>query len=118
MKLEPAIAFVAEISEPPGLEIRVNFGVFAGREATSAEVDELAKALVPEVGEVSIVAEQRHEVSEDVEASLHQVRVEVSDDQLPADVHQRDQLTGRLVLLAEQWAEACIAERHAEIAEI
>ena len=60
MKLEPAIAFVSEISEPPGLEIRVNFGVFAGREATPAEVDELAKALVPEVGEVSIVAEQRH----------------------------------------------------------
>jgi hypothetical protein len=71
---------------------------------------------VPEVGEVSIVAEQRHEVSEDVEASLHQVRIEVGENQLPPAGSERDVLTGRLLERAERWAEACIAERHAEIA--
>ncbi len=115
MQTEPKIAFAAEISDPPGLEIRINFGIFAGRDATAAEVDELAQAVVPEVGEVSIVAEQRHEVGEDVEASLHQVRIEVGEDQLPPAGPERDVLTGRLLERAERWAEACIAERHAEI---
>jgi hypothetical protein len=31
--------------EEPGFEVRVNFGVFAGRHATPAEIDELAAAL-------------------------------------------------------------------------
>ena len=115
MQTEPKIAFAAEISDPPGLEIRINFGIFAGRDATAAEVDELAQAVVPEVGEVSIVAEQRHEVGEDVEASLHQVRIEVGEDQLPPAGPERDVLTGRLLERAERWAEACIADRHAEI---
>jgi hypothetical protein len=115
---EPKIAFAAELGDPPGLEIRINFGVFAGRDATAAEVDELAKALIPEVGEISIVAEQRHEVSEDAEASLHQVRIEVGEDQLPPAGPERDVLAGRLLERAERWAEACIANRHAEIAEL
>jgi hypothetical protein len=118
VQTEPQIAFAAEIGDPPGLDIRINFGVFAGRDATAAEVEELAQAVVPEVGEVSIVAEQRHEVSEDVEASLHQVRIEVGEDQLPPAGPERDILTGRLLERAERWAKACIAERHVEIAEL
>lgn len=118
MQTEPQIAFAAEIGEPPGLEIRINFGVFAGRDATAAELDELAKELLPEIGEVSIVAEQRHEVSEDVEVTLHQVRIEVREDQLPRPGHDRDVLTGRLLERAERWAQACIAERHAEISDL
>ena len=77
MQVENVIAFAHE-PEPAGLEIRVNFGVFAGRDATSAELEELGKLLVPEAGEVSIVGEQRHDISEDAEIVLHQVRVSVS----------------------------------------
>jgi hypothetical protein len=66
MQVENVIAFVKE-QEPAGLEIRVNFGIFAGRDATAAELDELGKLLVPEAGEVSIVGEQRHEISEEAE---------------------------------------------------
>ncbi|MDQ4095691.1 MAG: hypothetical protein M3174_05765, partial [Actinomycetota bacterium] len=62
MSESPPIAF-ATSPDRPALEIRVNFGVFAGRDATPAELDELARALLAEVGEVSIVAEQRHEVT-------------------------------------------------------
>ena len=42
---EPSIAFAASTIEPPALEIRVNFGMFAGREATSVEIDDLATQL-------------------------------------------------------------------------
>jgi len=71
MQVENVIAFASQ-QEPAGLEIRVNFGVFAGRDATAAELEELGKLLVPEAGEVSIVGEQRHEISEDAEIVLHQ----------------------------------------------
>ena len=113
--MEPELAFVARIHDVPGLEIRVNFGVFAGRDATSAEIDELAHTLVPELEDVSIVAEQRHEVGEDVEASLHQVRVEVAEGQLPADPDEREDLCQRLLEAVERWARACFDDRHIDL---
>jgi hypothetical protein len=118
MMNEPELAFCVREVEPPGVEVRVNFGVFAGRGATPAEIDDLAAALVPKVGEVSIVAEERHEIGEEAEASLNQVRIEVAPDHLPADERELDILCGRLVEAAESWARACIAERHAEISEL
>ena len=115
MRVEPQLAFCVREIEPPGVEVRVNFGVFAGRRATPAEIDGLAKTLVPKVGEVSIVAEERHEIGEGSEASLNQVRIEVSPEHLPDDEHEFDELCGRLVESAERWAHDCIAERHADI---
>jgi hypothetical protein len=115
---EPQLAFCVRETEPPGVEVRVNFGVFAGRGATAAEIDELAQVLLPKVGEVSIVAEERHEVGPETEASLNQVRIEVAPDQLPNDDHDLDMLCGRLVEAAERWARGCIAERHAEVSEL
>ena len=117
MRAEPQLAFCVRDAEPPGVEVRVNFGVFAGRAATAAEIDELAKTLLPKVGEVAIVAERRHEIGEESEASLNQVRIEVSPEHLPDDEHELDILCGRLVEAAESWASSCIAERHAEISE-
>jgi hypothetical protein len=114
MMTEPEIAF-ATTSEPSPLEIRVNFGVFAGRAATPAEIDELARALLPSIGEVSIVSEERHEISDGVEASLHQVRVEVAEDSLPASPEARAELADALVAEAGRWARACVADRHVEI---
>ncbi len=95
------IAFV----DPDG-DIRVNFGVFAGREAAQAEIDELAHILLEEFEPVTIIVEQRTIVDREMEASVHQVRVELGDSD-PA----------RPLLIVEQWAEVCIAERHAEISE-
>jgi hypothetical protein len=118
MQVENVIAFAAE-QEPAGLEIRVNFGVFAGRHATSAEVEELGKLLVPEAGEVSIVAEERHEMTEGgAEVVLHQVRVTVSPDQVPDDPVKRKAFCERLVTLAEIWTRQCINDRHAEITDV
>jgi hypothetical protein len=87
-------------------DIRVNFGMFAGRDATQAEIDELARDLLAEVPAITIVAEQRTIADRDVEASVHQIRIELgkSNPQRP-------------LLIAERWAEACVAERHAEITD-
>ena len=117
MQVENVIAFAVD-QDPSGLEIRVNFGVFAGRDATSAELEELGKLLVPEAGEVSIVGEQRHEISGDAEVVLHQVRVSVSPEIVPDDPGARKELCERLVTLAEIWARQCINERHAEISDL
>jgi hypothetical protein len=88
--LEPSMAFAVERQEPPAIEVRVNFGVFAGREATAAEIDRLAEWLLDEVGEVSIISEERHEMDATVEASVHQVRIEVAAESVPPVGADRD----------------------------
>jgi hypothetical protein len=118
MHTEPVIAFCTRDPGSPGLEVRINFGMFAGRDATPAEIDELGQALLPVVGEVSIVAEQRLELTEDAEVALHQVKVEVASDRLPEGELELGELCGRLVERAERWARACFDERHADVAEL
>src|SRR5918996_3883032 len=98
MQVENMIAFAVE-QEPAGLEIRINFGVFAGRDATTAELEELGKLLVPEAGEVSIVGEERHEMAEDVEVVLHQVRVTISPENVPDSRTEKKEFSDRLVTL-------------------
>ena len=117
MSTEPQLAFYQRLPEPPGLEIRVNFGIFAGRPATAAEIDELAQSLLTKVGEISIVAEDRHEIGPHSEAEVYQVRIEVGDDELPSDAHELDELSGRLIEAADRWTRECIAERPLELSE-
>ena len=115
---EPALAFATRAFEPPALEIRVNFGMFAGREATPAEIDALAAALRDKVTELTIVAEERHELSAHSEAIIRQVRIEVSGKELPSGEHELDELRGRLIETAERWARDCASERHIEPADL
>jgi len=106
---EPAISFRVPAHEQPVLEVRVNFGVFAGRHATPAEIDDLARTLHVWMPSFSIVAEERHEFGSTVEASVHQVVIEVSAGQAGDDP---DALGARIVSAAEAWAQECIASRH------
>ena len=92
------IAFLDEAGD-----IRINFGMFAGREATQAEIDELAHTLLAEFEAITIVAEQRTIADRDMEASVHQIRIELGDED-----------PQRPLLIAERWAEDCVAERHSE----
>ena len=110
--MDPSMAFIVGRHDQPAIEVCVNFGVFAGRDATSAELDRLAGWLLDEVGEVSIISEARVETDGNVEASVHQVRIQVSDG--GAD---RDALAQRLVERAEYWAHLCVADRRAEISD-
>ena len=115
---EPALAFATRAFEPPVLEIRVNFGLFAGREATSAEIEALGTELRSRVDELAIVSEARHELSGHSEASVHQVRIEVSGDDLPPAEHDLDELRGRLIEIAERWARKCVSDRPIEPTEL
>jgi hypothetical protein len=110
------IAFVSEPQPGAAVEVRVNFGIFAGRDVTNAEIDELAELLLPEVPQVSIVAEERHAIDREVEVSVHQVRIEIADEAVPAETDAA-RLGARVVALAERWADSCISDRHAEISE-
>jgi hypothetical protein len=106
---EPAISLLVREHEDPGIEVRVNFGVFAGRHATPAEIDELALALRDSVNSFAIVSEERHEFGDDVEASVHQVVIEV-----PQEIADEEPqlLAERIVFAANGWALECIAARH------
>src|SRR3954468_2517645 len=112
--MEPTMAFAVHGHEPPAIEVRVNFGIVAGRDATPAEIDRLAEWLLDEVGEVSIISEERHEIDAHVEASVHQVRIELSEG-VPDDDRGRAELEQRILERADHWARQCVAERHAEI---
>jgi hypothetical protein len=107
--LAQVLAFVAHPEAPPA-EVRVNFGLFAGRDVTAAEIDDLARQLLPKVGDVTIVREERHEISAHSEGSVQIVRIE-----LPTNDAE---LGGRVAEIAERWAEVCIADRHTELAEL
>jgi hypothetical protein len=92
--------------DPDG-DIRVNFGMFAGRDATQAEIDDLARDLLDQVEAITIVAEQRTVADREMEASVHQIRIELGDGDPAAEP----------LAIAERWANACVADRHAEITE-
>ena len=112
---EPAISLRVRKHEDPGIEVRVNFGVFAGRHATPAEIDDLARALSGQLNRFTIVAEERHEFADEVEAALHQVVIEVAREDAGTDV---DELCERLVAAAETWAEECFTSRQSGLGNL
>jgi hypothetical protein len=97
------LVFRAERPTAPALELRVNFGVFAGRNATQAEIDDLARALRAESDSFAILAEERHEFGGDVEAAIRQIVIEIP--------QERDGLEQRVLEIAQQWATECIHSR-------
>jgi hypothetical protein len=97
------LVFRAADRPAPALCIRVNFGIFAGRNATQAEIDDLARALSKEVERFAIIAEERHEFGDGHEASLRQVVIEIGEDEPGLD--------GRVLRIAEAWAKDAIHSR-------
>jgi hypothetical protein len=106
---EPAISLFVREHDEPGIEVRVNFGVFAARHATPAEIDELALALREFAPSFAIVSEERHEFGDAVEASVHQVVVEVPQEMVG---DEPELLAEQIVFAANGWALECIASRH------
>jgi hypothetical protein len=101
--ISEAIAFSVRDPDTAAAEVRVNFGVFAGRNATQAEIDDLARILQDQVESFAIVAEERHEFGDASEASVRQVVIEIG--------ASGNALCERLVKLAERWAADCIHAR-------
>ena len=96
---DPTLVFANETLD--GTEVVVTFGVHAGREATQAEIDRLAREFLDDVEEFAVVSENRYSFDREVESAVHQVRIE-----LPAG-REHEFLTRT----AEAWAKDCIAER-------
>jgi hypothetical protein len=109
-----SMAFGVREHNEPAIEVRINFGMFAGRRATSAEIDRLAAWLLDEIGEVSIISEERHEFDATVEAAVHQVRIELTEG-VPGDEDERKALEERIIERADYWARQCVADRHSPI---
>ena len=76
-----------------GKRLIVNFCVYSGREATEAEIHRLGQSLLEELDSFEIIAQRRFEFAPDVEATVHQVYVE-----LPREVEDRED---RLIPLVE-----------------
>jgi hypothetical protein len=107
--METPVAFVVD-ELGPGLEIVVNFGILTGREATQAEVDRLARTLLPDADPLAIVAARRHEYAAGSETVVHQVVVQVGEG--------GESAAERLRAACEAWATDCAAERHLETLDL
>ena len=94
---------VFKVEGRAGNRLVVNFGVYSGREATEAEIYRLGQSLLAELHSVEIIAERRFEFAPEVEATVHQVHVE-----LPRDAEGQED---RLIPLVEDWAADAIGER-------
>jgi hypothetical protein len=97
------LVFRAQERPSPALELRVNFGVFAGRNATQAEIEQLAHELSRELDSFAIVAEDRHEFGGAREAALRQIVIQIDE--------ETDGLEQRVAETAERWARDCIHSR-------
>jgi hypothetical protein len=106
--MSDTLAFCVDEHVHPAIEVRVNFGVFAGRNATQAEIDDLARLLHGEIESFAVIAEERHEFGDDRETALRQIVIEVTGEYAGAEPGE---LCSRLVALAESWATACIQTR-------
>lgn len=115
--MDAQVAFLSEPHAPAEIEIRVNFGMFAGRDVTLAEIDDLGRLLHAELAAVAIVELRRHELADGHEAVAHQVKVEANLRDA-RDASSRDELAARLLAITTDWAQACISFRHAEVTEV
>jgi hypothetical protein len=89
-------------------EIRVNFGVISGREATAAEIEELAREL-----------HQRREHVLDRRRAPVRVRRRSGSRRAPGADRDRGldrrRASGPAARDRDRWAHACAAERHIEV---
>ena len=114
---EPRLVFAPEPPALPALELCVNFGLFAGREVTAAEIDELAQELLSKVARVSIVSERHYEIGADAEGAVHQLRVQIGVHAV-SSAPDLAELRGRLLEITERWATACITARNHDTNEV
>jgi hypothetical protein len=101
--MDTTIAFVRSASDGSH-EVVVNFGLLAGREATLAEVDRLARRLCDVMPEVRVHAVRTHDVARASEAVVHQVVVEAG----PAANAEQ------VRAISETWATECAEDRSLE----
>jgi hypothetical protein len=111
------LVFIVEAEEAPGIRIRVPFGALTGRTVMHAEIDRLAAWLLDDVGAVTVVAEDRHEIGRRAEAAVHQVRIDVDASAVPTTPAERYELEQRLLERVDYWVRRCFEDRHADVVD-
>lgn len=108
MMVEPEAVLTWETRPAPALEFTVNFGVFAGREASPRELERLTEVLLPLVPWLTVTSEQRSEIGADVSVTLHLVRVGIDNDALPSDQPDVEALRVKIADTIKAWLERCL----------
>jgi hypothetical protein len=95
----------AFVSREAPLEIIVNFGVIAGRDASRNEIEALAEQVTPLVSGVTVIAAHRYEFAVDAaEVSACEVTARFDEFLLPTDRTERQTLVDELLAVIDQWA--------------
>ncbi len=112
MDTEPVAAYVSQ--ESP-LELTVNFGLFAGREAFRDDVDRLGEALLALVSGVTLFAGRRYEfASGAAEVAAYEVEIRFPTFILPTEPAEHEALVDKLLETVSLWARDCAASPPAE----
>jgi hypothetical protein len=67
---------------------------------------------------VTIVSEERNEFSKATEASVYQVRIELTPECLPVSEADHPELELQLLERADYWARTCINDRHSDLTDL
>ena len=112
MDTEPVAAYVSQ--ESP-LELTVNFGIFAGREAFRDDVDRLGEALLALVSGVTLFAGRRYEFAPGAaEVAAYEVEIGFPTFILPTEPAEHEALVDKLLETVGLWARDCAASPPAE----
>jgi hypothetical protein len=114
---EVGLVFVFRGDPDVAIEIRVNFGLFGGRDVTGWEIERLAPWLLDEVDAFTAIAEHRHQIGRTAQGAIHQVRIEIAKEHAPETDAERRDLEQRLVERLDHWVRGCFADRHNELNE-
>jgi hypothetical protein len=109
---EPVAAYVSQ--ESP-LELTVNLGIFAGREAFRDDVDRLGEALLALVSGVTLFAGRRYEFAPGAaEVAAYEVEIRFPTFILPTEPAEHEALVDKLLETVGLWARDCAASPPAE----
>ena len=105
---EPVISW--DTSPAVAMAFLVNFGIFAGRDVSRLELERLGHHLLRVVDGATLVSEHRFELAEGSSIDLHQVRVSIDRDVLPADEPDIEALRMRIARLLDEWMRSCLTD--------
>jgi hypothetical protein len=105
---EPVISW--DTSPAVAMTFLVNFGIFAGRDVSRLELERLGHHLLRVVDGATLVSEHRFELAEGSSIDLHQVRVSIDRDVLPADEPDIEALRMRIARLLDEWMRSCLTD--------
>ena len=112
MDVEPVAAYVSHDSP---LELTVNFGIFAGRETSRADIDRLGEMLLAFVSGVTLFAGHRYEFAQgSAESVAYEVKIHFPPFILPTEKGELEPLVDMLLETARRWARDCAATAPAE----